>query len=97
LIRKENFHKELQDGIFKMEYMKECVSKVECKDLEDFYTAMALSIKDTGFKDYTMGKENILINIKKCMKVNGKMEKKNDSEKFYTAMAHRMKETGSKT
>jgi hypothetical protein len=80
-----------------MEYMKECVSKVENKDLGDFYTAMARFIKDTGFKTYTKGKENILISAKKCMKVNGKMEKKKDSEKFFTAMAHHMKETGCKT
>ena len=77
--------------------MKDSVSKEKYKDLEDFCTAMARFIKDNGFKTYSKGKENILINAKKCMKVNGKMEKKKDSEKFFTAMAHHMKETGCKT
>ena len=41
-----------------------------------------------------MGKENMLINAKTCMKVNGKMEKEKGSEKFFTIMAHHMKANG---
>ena len=95
LIRKVTQNKELQDGIFmKQEFMRDNVSKEEKKDLEDFYTAMERFIKDTGIQDYTMGKENMLINAKTCMKVNGKMEKEKGSEKFFTIMAHHMKANG---
>ena len=50
LIRKVTQLMELQDGIFKMEYMKDSVFKEKKKDLEDFCIVMAHFIKDTGFK-----------------------------------------------
>jgi len=67
---------ELLDGIFKMEYMKDNVSKEKKKDLEDFYIMMAHFIKDTGFKTNMKVMEKKLLNLKMCMKVNGKKEKK---------------------
>ena len=41
---------ELQDGILKMEYMKDSVFKEKKKGLEDFCIVMAHFIKDIGFK-----------------------------------------------
>ena len=67
---------ELLDGILKMEYMKDSVSKEKKKGLEDFYIVMAHFIKGNGFKTNMKDKEKKCVQTMMCMKVNGKMEKK---------------------
>ena len=71
---------ELLDGIFKMEYMKDNVSKEKKKDLEDFYIMMAHFIKDTGFKTNMKVMEKKLLNVKMSMKEIGNMAKKMETE-----------------
>ncbi len=67
-------HKESQEDIINLAFMKDSTLMVKKKDMEDLYTTMAHFMKVAGSMINIKDKESKFQNQMTCMKVNGKMD-----------------------